>query len=61
MGIKSDQQLYGIEISDFAVTAAKMALWIAESRMMKEAECIIHMNLDFRLKTQRKALVLQHL
>lgn len=40
-------QFYGIEINDFAVTAAKTALWIAESQMMKETEDVVHMNLDF--------------
>ena len=40
-------QFYGIEITDFAVTVAKTALWIAESQMMTETEKIIGMNLDF--------------
>lgn len=40
-------QFYGIEINDFAVTVARTALWIAESQMMKEAESIVHMALDF--------------
>ena len=43
----SISQFYGIEINDFAVTAAKTALWIAESQMMKETEDIVHMTLDF--------------
>lgn len=43
----SIDQFYGIEINDFAVTVAKTALWIAESKMMKETEDIVHMNLDF--------------
>lgn len=40
-------QFYGIEINDFAVTVAKTALWIAESKMMKETETILNLNLDF--------------
>ena len=40
-------QFYGIEISDFAVTVAKTALWIAESQMMKETEDILLQQLDF--------------
>ena len=40
-------QFYGIEINDFAVTVAKTALWIAESRMMKETEKIVEQNLEF--------------
>ena len=40
-------QFYGIEINDFAVTAARTALWIAESQMMKETESIVLMHLDF--------------
>ncbi len=43
----SINQFYGIEINDFAVTVAKTALWIAESQMMKQTECIVQMNLDF--------------
>jgi len=40
-------QFYGIEINDFAVTVAKTALWIAESKMMKETEEIMNVHLDF--------------
>ncbi len=40
-------QFYGIEINDFTVNVAKIALWIAESQMMKETEDIIHTNLNF--------------
>ena len=40
-------QFYGIEINDFAVTVAKTALWIAESKMMKETEEIMNVQLDF--------------
>ena len=36
-------QFYGIEINDFAVTVAKTALWIAESKMMKETETILNL------------------
>ena len=43
----SIQQFYGIEINDFAVTVAKTAMWIAESRMMRETETIVDMDLDF--------------
>ncbi len=40
-------QFYGIEINDFAVTVAKIALWIAESQMLKETEDVVHLSLDF--------------
>ena len=40
-------QFHGIEINDFAVTVAKTALWIAESKMMKETGKILVMDLDF--------------
>lgn len=40
-------QFYGIEINDFAVVVAKIALWIAESQMMKETANILQRNLDF--------------
>lgn len=43
----SIQQLYGIEINDFAVSVAKTALWIAESQMMKKTEEIVHMDLNY--------------
>ena len=43
----SIDQLYGIEINDFACTVAKTALWIAESQMLQETENIVHMQLDF--------------
>ena len=43
----SIKQFYGIEINDFAVSVAKTALWIAESRMMKETEDIEQKALDF--------------
>lgn len=43
----SIKQFYGIEINDFAVTVAKTALWIAESKMLKATEDIIHISLDF--------------
>ncbi len=43
----SISQFYGIEINDFAMTVAKIALWIAESQMMKETEDVVHMTLDF--------------
>jgi len=40
-------RFYGIEINDFAVTAAKTALWIAENQTMRETMSIVHRNLDF--------------
>lgn len=43
----SIQQMYGIEINDFAVTVASTALWIAESQMLRETEKIIRFNNDF--------------
>lgn len=43
----SIRQFYGIEINDFAVTVAKMALWIAESQMMQETESLMQIDLDF--------------
>lgn len=43
----SIQQLYGIEINDFAVTVATTALWISEAQMLAETEKIIHRDIDF--------------
>lgn len=40
-------QLYGIEINDFAVSAANAALWIAESQMLEETMSIVYSNIDF--------------
>ena len=40
-------QFYGIEINDFAMTAAKTTLWIVESQMMKETEGNVRMHLVF--------------
>lgn len=40
-------QFYGIEINDFAASAATTALWIAESQMLKETESIVNFNEDF--------------
>lgn len=40
-------QFYGIEINDFAVAVAKTAMWIAESRMMRETEDILSAYFDF--------------
>lgn len=37
----SIQQLYGIEVNDFAVKVAKTALWIAEAQMWTETKKII--------------------
>lgn len=50
-------QLYGIEINDFAVSVAKTALWIAESQMMKETERIIGQNLHFLPLTSNASIV----
>lgn len=44
--VKIDQ-FYGIEINDFAVLVARIALWIAESQMMIETEHIVGRHLDF--------------
>ena len=43
----SIQQLYGIEINDFAVTVATTALWISEAQMLRETERIIRHDIDF--------------
>ena len=43
----SIQQFYGIEINDFAVTVATIALWISEAQMLAETERIIHRDIDF--------------
>ena len=43
----SIQQLYGIEINDFACSVAKTALWIAESQMFQETQAIINGEKDF--------------
>ena len=40
-------QLYGIEINDFAVSVANAALWIAESQMLEETMSIVYSNIDF--------------
>lgn len=40
-------QLYGIEINDFAVSVARTALWIAEHKMLRETENIMQVDLDF--------------
>lgn len=40
-------QLYGIEINDFAVSVAKTALWIAEEQMMEATQEILYCDLDF--------------
>ena len=46
------QNFYGIEINNFAVTVAQTALWIAELKMKRETEAIVHKSLDlFPLKT----------
>lgn len=48
----SIQNFYGIEINNFAVTVAQTALWIAELKMKRETEAIVHKSLDlFPLKT----------
>ena len=43
----SINQLYGIEINDFACKVAQAALWIAESQMIRETEAIINQQIDF--------------
>ena len=40
----SIQQMFGIEINDFAVAVAKTALWIAESQLMEKTKEIIYSN-----------------
>lgn len=40
-------QMYGIEINDFAVKVAKTALWIAESQMLQETSRLLSRKLDF--------------
>ena len=40
-------QLYGIEINDFAVSVAKTALWIAESQAMEETQDILFKPFEF--------------
>ena len=48
----SIQNFYGIEINNFAVTVAQTALWIAELKMKRETEAIVHKSLDlFPLKS----------
>jgi len=42
----SISQFYGIEINDFAVSVAQVALWIAENQMLQETEKIIAKDLD---------------
>lgn len=43
----SIDQLYGIEINDFAVAVTKTALWIAEEQMMDVTQEILLMSLNF--------------
>ena len=46
------QNFYGIEINNFAVVVAQTALWIAELKMKRETEEIVHKGLDlFPLKS----------
>ena len=42
----SINQMFGIEINDFAASVAQTALWIAESQMLKETENIIKEDID---------------
>ena len=45
------QNFYGIEINNFAVVVAQTALWIAELKMKRETEEIVHKSLElFPLK-----------
>ena len=49
----SIKNFFGIEINNFAVTVAQTALWIAELKMKRETEAIVHRNLPlFPLQTQ---------
>ena len=43
----SISQFYGIEINDFACSVAQTAMWIAESKMLKETEDIVKKDFDF--------------
>ena len=43
----SINQFYGIEINDFACSVAQTAMWIAESKMLKETEAIVMQDFDF--------------
>ena len=48
----SIKNFYGIEINNFAVVVAQTALWIAELKMKRETEEIVHKGLElFPLKT----------
>ena len=48
----SIQNFYGIEINNFAVVVAQTALWIAELKMKRETEEIVHKSLElFPLKS----------
>ncbi len=42
----SINQFFGIEINNFAVTVAQTALWIAELKLKRETEAIVHKNLE---------------
>lgn len=42
----SIQQFYGLEINDFAVSVAKTAMWIAESKMWKKTKELVLNNSD---------------
>ena len=53
----SIQNFFGIEINNFAVTVAQTALWIAELKMKRETEEIVHKNLElFPLKSYANIL-----
>lgn len=43
----SIQQMYGIEINDFAVSVARTALWIAEAQMFEETQIILNGTKEF--------------
>lgn len=43
----SIQQMYGIEINDFAVSVARTALWIAEAMMFEETQIILNGSKEF--------------
>lgn len=43
----SINQFYGIEINDFAVSVAQVALWISEAKMLAKTEEIVGHTIDF--------------
>ena len=43
----SIDQFYGIEINDFAVSVASVALWISEAKMLRQTEDIVGHEIEF--------------